>query len=603
MMPARYVPSRALIRALARPQPLPCPFARQAGLAFSRNKSSKAAKAAKAQAKAQAKPRPVPAPTPTTTGASKASNQYETVMHPDHPNVPVATFRVPTDEEFEAAQRPLSDEELEADDLPEINWYEQDLDTGAPRRLIDRIATPEDRKRDKEMFNLIEESQQRAGQPDYDDAPLNRRLIDSLLANPNFADLTQELKDIKANIKTKEELAQIDAEAEKEAEREGQQMSASLRIASHQALQELINDPDVGDARPALQEVLEKMPEMDDIDNPAFQAMFDKALAQLKTNPAFQAKMAARAQKASASDEEEWATLEQDVDAALAKNADDDAELLQKTPEDLEDFEKLLHQMRDVLRSFGDNSAFEAEIDHMLSEDTNETDHIDLEREMDPEELAAELMKLARSKTDSAPKTGATPTAEQEPAEEEEQISPDLQAKVDKIMADPKLMEKLLYIQSLIAEAEQESGIANVRHPVAPDPTSLPTSEKATLGQRLATAHSDPEHAAALASLHVVLPSPFNIAPALKSFNQALELAYVGANDDVRRILWRTYTRVKGLPTFLYSMSDDAWDLLYYSQAVTWGGNRNREQHLRVLLEDLKKVGKDGPPTHPSQLG
>jgi hypothetical protein len=100
-----------------------------------------------------------------------------------------------------------------------------------------------------------------------------------------------------------------------------------------------------------------------------------------------------------------------------------------------------------------------------------------------------------------------------------------------------------------------------------------------------------------------VLPSPFNIAPALKSFNQALELSYVGANDDVRRILWRTYTRAKNLPTFLQSVGDEAWDLLYYSQAVTWRGNRNREQHLRILLEDLKRIGKDGPPTHPSQLG
>jgi hypothetical protein len=56
------------------------------------------------------------------------------------------------------AWRPLSDRELESNDLPVINWYEQDLDKGTPRRLIERIATAEDRKKDKEMYMMIEES-------------------------------------------------------------------------------------------------------------------------------------------------------------------------------------------------------------------------------------------------------------------------------------------------------------------------------------------------------------------------------------------------------------------------------------------------------------
>jgi hypothetical protein len=611
MIPSRYVPSSALIRALARPQPLRCPFARRANLAVSRTKTSKTAAAAKAKAradarfdaKANAKASATPNPKADATASAEPTvtagpNKYDITFDSNVPNVPPITFRTPrfeTDDEVEAAMRPPSDEELQSPDMPVINLYEQDLDTGAPRRLIERIATPNDRMREKEMFNMIEESQRRAGQPDYDDAPLNRRLIDSLLSNPNFADLTQELKDIKAGIKTKEEIAEIDAQEEQKVEREVQQMNANLRMSSHRALQELIDDPDVGDARPALQQALDNMPEVDDMDNPAFQAMFDKALAQLSTNPAFQAKMAARAQDVSASDDEsEWARLEQGIDAALAEQDGDDSEHLLKTPEDLEDVEKLLHQMRDVLRSFGDNSVFEAELDGILSDDSTETDEINFEREMDPEELAAELTKLARSKADSAP-------VKEDELQEDEEIPAELQAKVDKIMADPKLMEKLLYIQSLITQ--QQSDMTNLSHPVAPDPTSLANSETATLGQRLAAARSDPEHAAALASLHVVLPSPFNIAPALKSFNQALELSYVGANDDVRRILWRTYTRAKSLPTFLQSVGDEAWDLLYYSQAVTWRGNRNREQHLRILLEDLKRIGKDGPPTHPSQLG
>jgi hypothetical protein len=115
-------------------------------------------------------------------------------------------------------------------------------------------------------------------------------------------------------------------------------------------------------------------------------------------------------------------------------------------------------------------------------------------------------------------------------------------------------------------------------------------------------ARRDPEHIGALDRLRVTLPPPFNISPALKSFNQAIEFAYIGANDDIRRVLWRSYQKARTLPTFLPNVSDDAWDILYYSQAVTWASNQNRQDHLRVLLADLKKLGRDGPPTHPSTL-
>ena len=115
-------------------------------------------------------------------------------------------------------------------------------------------------------------------------------------------------------------------------------------------------------------------------------------------------------------------------------------------------------------------------------------------------------------------------------------------------------------------------------------------------------AKSDPEHRAALEALRVNLTPPFNVAPALRIFNQAIEYAYIGANDDIRRILWRAYSKARVLPTFLQNLSDDAWDILYYSQAVTWGGNQNREAHLRLLLKDLESVGKDGPPTHPDTI-
>jgi hypothetical protein len=211
---------------------------------------------------------------------------------------------------------------------------------------------------------------------------------------------------------------------------------------------------------------------------------------------------------------------------------------------------------------------------------------------MDFEELAEEIKKLAEKKA---------PLAKE--AEPEETVPADLQAKVDKIMEDPKLMEKLVYIQKLIEESDRaKSELTSIAHETAPDPYELEGSRTATVKQRIQAAREDPVHTAALDRLRVKLLPPFNISPALKSFNQAIELAYIGANDDIRRILWRSYQRARTLPTFLQNLSDEAWDILYYSQAVTWGSNQNREDHLRMMLADLKSLGRDGPPTHPSSL-
>jgi hypothetical protein len=490
---------------------------------------------------------------------------------------------------IEEAMKPGTDKELEADDIPAINWYEQDLDKGTPRRLISRLATAEDRKKDKEMYQMIEESE---SNPDYDDAELNRRLVDSLLENPNFADLTQELKDIKEDIMTKEEREAEDLQAAKDAEEESNQMATSLKTATQQAIQELLNDPDAAVAKVELQEVLDKMPEMEDIDNPEFQVILEKAMSKLNDDPTFQRKMASMPEEDAHDMDKEFEEYERNVEEALKEDNEDEAGLTLDDPEDYRDVDKLMYQMRDVLKSMGGDAGLEAELDAVLAEDPREEQPGDFEREMDAEELAEELMKLA-----------ATKAPESKDAEPEENVPADLQAKVDKIMQDPKLMEKLVYIQKLIEETDRaKSDITSIAHEVAPDPYELEDTRTATLKQRMQAARQDTQHTAALDRLRVNLLPPFNISPALKSFNQAIELAYIGANDDIRRILWRSYQKARTLPTFLQNVTDEAWDILYYSQAVTWGSNQNRQDHLRMLLADLKSLGRDGPPTHPSSL-
>jgi hypothetical protein len=366
-------------------------------------------------------------------------------------------------------------------------------------------------------------------------------------------------------------------------------------MATHEALQELVNDPDIGDAKAYLQEVIDKMPEMEDLDSPEFQDILQKAMLKLEGNEAMQKKMAAmKEDPENAEFDEEWEDYEKDTEEAIAEAETPDDDLNMTSPEDLQDVDKLIQQMRDVMKGLGDESGLRAELDAALTDDPEATANEEgvFEREMDPSELADELKKLATSK------------AAQPPEEEDEAIPAELQAKVDRIMEDPKLMEKLMYIQRLISETKAQQGddVTTIAHETAPDPYKLEPNATATLKERMALARSDFEHSAALQQLHVHLPPPFNISPALRSFNQAIEFAYIGANDDIRRILWRSYIKARTLPTFLQNMGDEAWDILYYSQAVTWGGNQNRQDHLRLLLQDLKAVGREGPPTHPSEL-
>ncbi|KAF2854477.1 hypothetical protein T440DRAFT_387753 [Plenodomus tracheiphilus IPT5] len=565
-----YVPSKALITALSRPQPIRCSFARAIATQPQRGKRTKA--------------------TSERPGHSTASTSRPPVKQQIE-SVESRIRDMSHSQDDDNLGRPLTDKELEADDLPVINLYEQDIDRGTPKRLIERLETKADWKRDQEMYRMIVESQ---GNPDYDDTKLNKRLLDSLISNPNFADLAEELKDMKQGIKSKAEMRALEEAAAKQAEPDEQQVDAGLRIGTHEMLQKLIDDPDFGPAKAELEQVVDKLPEIEDFGNSEFQDMLLKAMETIDKDPVMQKKMAAMTPDSSDPKfEKEWAEFAKGVEETMSENENEDNEPALETPTDLEDMNQLLHQMRDVLKSIGGDSALEAELDAVLSEDPDdaqdEAGSVDLDREMDPEQLAEEIQKLTQL------------NAPQPERDEEEDIPADVQAKVDKIMQDPRLMEKLMYIQKLIEEQRQADPTI-IPHETAPDPYELDDSRTATLQERMDAVRQDPEHVEALDRLRVKLQPPFNIAPALKSFNQAIELAYVGANDDVRRVLWRAYQKARSLPTFLQNMSDDAWDILYYSQAVTWGSNQNRQAHLRTLLADLRSLGRDGPPTHPSTL-
>ncbi|KAH3904026.1 hypothetical protein HBI56_043020 [Parastagonospora nodorum] len=564
--PKAYIPSRALIRALSRPQPSRCPYARAVTTPFVRQKRTKAAKPEKL-------PNPDKIP----------------YISPEKAEEMMSEFRRIAEEEDD--EKPPTDEELESEGIPAISWYEQDLAKGGPRRLIKRVATAEDRKKEKQMYMMMSEAEKN---PDsiLESKELQRRLIDSLIENPNFADLAQELKEMKGGIRTKaeheEEIVRLSKQEEQENEEMTTAMKSGLKAATQQMFQGLLNDPAAAAVKEEVQEVLDKLPEMEDIDNPEFQAIVQKAMAKLDDDPIYQKKVASMPNEDAEKLQKELDEIEREDEAINKLFGKDEANSPLGNPDSDADVNQLIYQMRDVLKSMGGDASVEAELDALLTEETTDEEP----RPFDAEELTGELIKLVSAQR---PKSKGI--------EPEDNVPADLQAKVDKIMEDPRLMEKLAYIQNLIEETERaKSDITSIAHEVAPDPYELEDTRTATLKQRMQAARQDPEHIGALDRLRVTLPPPFNISPALKSFNQAIEFAYIGANDDIRRILWRSYQKARTLPTFLPNVSDEAWDILYYSQAVTWGSNQNRQDHLRTLLADLKKLGRDGPPTHPSTL-
>jgi hypothetical protein len=554
MAPSRaYVPSRALLRALWRPLPRQCTFARPVPARFLRTK------------------------------ASKLDSDETKKNIPD-------TVKLEFPKTFDDAEADsLPDDVLDDPNLPTISWYEQDLDGTKPEQLISRIATPEDRRKHNELSKMLEED---SVNPDYDDALLNRRLLDDLMTNPNFADLTEELQEMKADILTREETKAMEAEVLKEQEPQLKELESSLNMATYESIQELIDDPELENVKHDLKDLQEKLPDAEDSQNLEFQAALAKVEEKLASSEAFQRKLAA--------------LQEQDGQGQDMQEVKPTAELLeaeqrldtfeQDTPMDApNDLDQLLVQMKELMSSMGGDREMQAELDALINEDPLEEDDADLDKEFDFDQLSQELTKLAKKPAAAE----SSPTID----ENGEVIDPELEAKVDKIMQDPKLMEKLMYIRQVITQEQlKATDITRITHETAPDPLTLESSRTTSLQQQMELARSDPEHLAALQRLRVDLLPPFGISPALKSFNQAIELSYIGANDDIRRILWRAYSKARTLPTFLQNLSDDAWDLLYYSQAVTWGSNQNRQKHLQTLLHDLRSVGRDGPPTHPSSL-
>jgi hypothetical protein len=468
-----------------------------------------------------------------------------------------------------------------------INVYDVDPVTGQ-KRLVPLGDEAQQRwgHETRAMMKASEEN------PDYDDKDLNQRLMELLIRDPAFASLTEDLKEIKEAFVSKEEQERHNEEAAAEEESEIAEVNEAMKNTIKESIEELINDPDVGEEKADLQAVLDKLPTIEDFEDPEFQTLMDTATEKVNRNPKLHAKLVASSENESPEAKAEREEFEKYLEEMAAEEEGEGKEDLDEEMSEKE-INDLMLEMRGMLKGISEGGGLDRDLETMLSADSEGSE---LPEDDDGPARVEELKRLAERLGVVEPKA----------EEADEHLPPALAAQVDKLMADPRIMEKLEYIEKLIDEATPEkdpNDLTQIDAELAPDPYELEDARTATLEQRMASARADPEHSAALRRLRVKLQPPYNISPALKSFNQAIEFAYIGANDDVRRVLWRSYQKARTLPTFLQSLSDDAWDILYYSQAVTWAGNQNRTDHLKQMLQDLATVGKNGPPTHPSELG
>ncbi|KAF2013616.1 hypothetical protein BU24DRAFT_316537, partial [Aaosphaeria arxii CBS 175.79] len=454
----------------------------------------------------------------------------------------------------------------------EIEWVERDLDKGGPDRVIDRITTREDVKRNNKMLKMLERDEK---DPNYDDTELKKALLDDLMRNPNFANFRNTLEAMKEDLSSEQEQARIDTETAKEMQPQLENISAAITMELHQEFQKLIDDPEFAEVKDDVIALQSRVSNLDDLENDDVQSQMTLLNEKLEKIPAFAKKMALLESNQETENEKSekglWTSL---PDEKLITG-------------DLE-VDSLLREMKGVLEGMGGDgdSKLRSELDQLLNAKPVHEEEGRFQDGFDVKDLTNHLRKLQNM-----------PMPEEA---QEEKLDPDLEAKVNKIMDDPQLLRKLALIKEMMDERQAEIG--PIAHSSAPDPMTLDRSQLTTYKERLRIAENDPEHVRAMKRLQIHLRPPFSVSPALKSLNEALKLSYLGASDDVRRILWRSYSKARTIPTLLQNIPDDAWDILWYSQAVTWTANQNRQDHLRILLHDLSAIGRDGPPTSPETL-
>ncbi|KAF2280789.1 uncharacterized protein EI97DRAFT_428894 [Westerdykella ornata] len=471
------------------------------------------------------------------------------------------------------------DENIYADQLGKtisaIEFYEQDLDEGTAPKLVKRISTREQAMDEEKKWRMALED---ATNPDYDDTELRKQILDDMLADPTYDEIKDYMIYLRAKLEGRENETAYGQELQKitktEDEIEAEQMWSRVAVALHESAQKYIDNPEYASARKELEDFQAKLVNLEK-GNVGFEESIERLNAKLQQIPAAQKQL----EEVKKELPPEW--LSDEWLDKLSESEEAEEDLDEADPIDQFKIDMLLMQMQEIMAAMG-NKEMVKEIQTVLDDKPSldpedNADEFEEKQGFDVNELKARVASLKQSTPDMKP-------------------DPKADAVVESMLADPYILDKLAAIKHHIVKQKA------YEPPSAPDPETLDKSRLTTYKQRLRMVENDPEHLEALEQLRVDLPPPFNAHPALKSLNQALKLAYLGASDDVRRILWRSYMRAREVPTLLQNIPDDAWDILWYSQAVNWASNQNRDAHLKLLMADLRTVDKEGPPTPPDAL-
>jgi hypothetical protein len=447
-------------------------------------------------------------------------------------------------------------------DAHRFKHVERDAD--GTEREVARPETEEDFERLQRKLELMETKETNDLPPE-----LLQSIHDETMQDPELAPFRDVMEGMHKEImKTEEERAS-----------EQKEDAAKNAMAVQEYFQGLIDDPALAELRDEMVQYQAKVPTWN-FEGDEFYEATNTLTEKLEKIPAFQERLA-KEQADWEADEKAGKLPFQAMDAAAVK----EDELLQRMSEGDESaldklFEMSMARLRKVDPEKADDFARLAEGDPTFDPEEQQLRAI--------EQLSEQLSTLK----------GAPSPEEVEEMEKD----PQMQALVEKYLDDPNIVQNLFDLKSSLDRMQGKEAIRSLTPAGAPDPNTLPAAELATLQERYQQAQRDPEHVSALRRLRINLLPPFHVHPAVKQLNQILKFAYLGANDDVRRILWRAYNKARAVPTLLESIPDDAWDMIYYSQAVAWKSNQNRDDHLTLILDDLHSLGRDGPPTRPDTL-
>ncbi|KAH7131884.1 hypothetical protein B0J11DRAFT_209963 [Dendryphion nanum] len=548
-----YIPSMEVLRCLSRSRPLRCPFARPLlPTTFARSQRTKS----------------------TSTARSPKRSIFQEDFDK---NLKKALAISPEFKKVWEETEAVEKGEKPPGAFNEVQFVEQDIEGRVPNQVIEIVKTKEDIARLSKTLELIKQHDQ-GDNPNNPSRELKRVLIDSLIANPNFSDFQDVLQEMRDETFSHAELQKMEAELTPQELAEYNDSQAADHMEFHNGIQELIDHPNSPvEIKEALGAFRDKWTDWKDFSSNEFRADLRNIERLAYAHPLFQENLAAY--KAQGGEHAQFANM-MEFDNLLRENPD----AIFNEEDDFETRLKKIHAM------IGEDKEFDAEILSLMDADSaSGTEELEYDPTPDLELMLERISKFKDAKSEEEP--------------DEDKLDPATVAEVDRIMAMPDLPKRLALIKECLDEVyAEQNDLTRMVQPSAPDPSTWDKSNLVTFSQRIFVAENDPEHVAALRRLEINLLPPFHVAPAIRHFNQALKLAYVGASDDVRRILWRSYCKARLIPTFLQSLSDDAWDILWYSQAVNWPSNQNRSDHLTILLGDLQAVGKDGPPTDPRTL-